>query len=1228
MNKRRIKILHYETDENFQVKFNQVLSQNNFDTEILTVKKQSEYIAQIVKQQYDIIFADFDLITEENLSPLHITKKEIPDVPIIVTGDEFPLEGRELIRSGVTDFILKSDVKKLPWVIHKSLAYIDLNTSRKLTELSLRESEDFIYSTFDALFQKILVLDMDGTIVFVNKAWWQFVNKFKVIDCINGDNFFDCCGNSHGLWNDGASLAEGIRAVLAHDIHEFSLENSIRTHDGNFWFSIRVTPFNGGNSTGAVVALEDITDRKQVERELHARNLQYETFIKNSMVGIWKIEFPEPISLSLPPEKVANRILSTGYFSESNPEFAKMYGLNTDAISNRQLKKLVVDWDKSVERLTQMIKNGLRLYAVENGEKDKNGNIRFFRNSYFGYEENNFLQWIWGVQFDITDRKLTEIELEKRNSILESVGLAAEKFMKANRLNGNFQEILNYIGEASQSSRAYVFKNHEDENGNNFTSQIYEWTADGIPPQIDNGCLQNIPWKESGMERWMKLLQKGNIVSGHVKDFPESEQEILAPQGIKSVLAVPIFIHNQWWGFMGFDDCRSEREWSEAEVSALKIAANIISAALIKSQFETELAHSNKLYKSLMKTSPDPVIVTELDGTVIEVSEKTMELYGSNNSGEIIGRNAFELIVPEERERAQQNIQNLLAGKVNSNKRFTCLKADGTNFISEINSAILNDSKGQPQYLISNLRDITDQVMAEEKMLEQAALLHEVQDAIILLDSQGNIVLWNHSAEKIYGWKSAEVVGKKFESIISEEDSTDFAKINQAFSEVQKSNHWEDEITNHTRSGKKIHVMSRWTVVKDDQDMLKTILIVNTDITEKKKLETQFLRAQRLESIGALAGGIAHDLNNLLSPIMIAVQMLKMQNNGNRMNAKYLEAIDSSAKRGAEMVSQVLTFGRGIEGEKVLMQPRHIIKETYKILKETFPKSIDIQVNTPKDLWNVKSDPTQLHQVFMNLCVNARDAMPNGGQLKVSAANVRLDEQYSKMALDARTGPYVLISVADTGSGIPRENMDKIFDPFFTTKELDEGTGLGLSTVQAIVKNHGGFIKVYSEENQGTEFKIYLEASKNNETAQDKNVESKLDYGNGETILVVDDEASIREIIKETLELYNYRVLTAENGTDAISIYVQHRDEIDAVITDMVMPVMDGKTTIQALKKIESEVKILAISGFSDYLSLHRLRDMGVHHFISKPFTAAKLLQNVQEIFAEKGKEELSESTF
>lgn len=500
---------------------------------------------------------------------------------------------------------------------------------------------------------------------------------------------------------------------------------------------------------------------------------------------------------------------------------------------------------------------------------------------------------------------------------------------------------------------------------------------------------------------------------------------------------------------------------------------------------------------------------------------------------------------------------------------------------------------------------------SDEKIREQAALLNKAQDAIILEALDGTILFWNQAAARIFGWSYEEAIGRKLVDLYK---SNVLFPLTYAREAVLKDGDWSGEIVRLNRSGAEVVMDCRWKLLYDAEGKPKSIMQVCTDVTEKKKLEAQFMRAQRLESIGTLAGGIAHDLNNVLSPIMMSVRTLKLKLT-DEDSGKILQALESSAKRGADMVRQVLMFGRGAQGDRLVLQPRHIIRETLNIATETFPKSIQIEHSMPKDLWTIMGDATQIHQVLLNLSVNARDAMPDGGVLTITADNVVLNEDYAKLNIDAKRGKYVVITVSDTGRGIPPNLIDKIFEPFFTTKEIGKGTGLGLSTALALVKGHGGFLNVYSELNKGTSFKVFLPACDLVEPGAPVELDMDRYVGEGELILVVDDESSIREIARATLEAFGYKVVVARDGAEAIAVFAKNMSKIQLVIIDNMMPVLDGKSAIPALRRMETSAKIVATSGFQQEST--GIVPEQIDGFLGKPFTGEMLLKTVHEVLHE-----------
>lgn len=636
--------------------------------------------------------------------------------------------------------------------------------------------------------------------------------------------------------------------------------------------------------------------------------------------------------------------------------------------------------------------------------------------------------------------------------------------------------------------------------------------------------------------------------------------------------------------------------------------------AIERQRADDALRHSEERFRVALKNSPIFVYNQDRDLRYSWVYNPPSGL----TVAEILGKQDLDIIPVEDAQRLMTIKRKVLTTCIGTREEVSITIKDITRYYDLTVEPLWNESQEIIGVTCASI-DISerqaalrDRKLAEETIREQAALLDVTTDAICLRDLNNQIIFWNKGAETLYGWQAIEAWGKNASELLYDEPSPE---IEAALLQVISKGKWQGELTKLTKADKEILVASRWSLVFDEQGKPKSILTVDTDITEKKHLEAQLFRAQRLESIGTLASGIAHDLNNILTPILAGAQLLPLKfPDADERTRHLLEILEINAKRGADLVKQVLSFARGVEGKRITLQLRHLIVEVAKILKETFPKSIEVSTDVLQDLWMVSGDSTQLHQVLMNLCVNARDAMPNGGSLSISAENLLIDENYVRMNLEAKEGHYIMITISDTGVGIPREILDRIFEPFFTTKDVGQGTGLGLSTVLGIVKSHGGFVNVYSEPGIGSSFQVHLPAVQEMETITPE--EFLPQTGDGELILLVDDEIAIQDITRTSLETHNYKTLIASDGIEAIALYAQNKDKISAVLMDIMLPTLDGLTAIRTLQKINPQVRIIASSGLMSDNKLSAVAAIGVNTFLLKPYTVNELLLSLQKVLS------------
>jgi PAS domain S-box-containing protein len=548
------------------------------------------------------------------------------------------------------------------------------------------------------------------------------------------------------------------------------------------------------------------------------------------------------------------------------------------------------------------------------------------------------------------------------------------------------------------------------------------------------------------------------------------------------------------------------------------------------------------------------------------------------------------------------------------------IRGDGEERVVAVVVRVVKDAAGRTIRTYGATQDITERKRFEQALLESEARFRTICEnspvGIFMMDEESNLTYINRAGRRITDRSLEEVAGQRWREIIHPEDRE---RVKGEWETLVGTQATLQSKRRYLRKDEKVVWVNMTCAPVHENGRLRGFMGILEDITERKQLETQFLRAQRMESIGTLAGGIAHDLNNALAPILMAVEILKRQV-PDADSQRLLEVMEASAQHGSDLVKQVLSFARGVEGRTIMVNPIHLLNEIEAMIRDTFPKNIDFKLNASGDVWTVTGDPTHLHQAFTNLCVNARDAMPNGGTLKVTVENVTVDEVYAHMNPDAKAGVHVLVMIEDTGGGIAAGIRERIFEPFFTTKEIGKGTGLGLSTTMAILKSHGGFITLYSEMGKGSAFKVYLPANTSGMPVEGVPAEkTELPCGNGELILLVDDEVRLRTVAQNTLERFGYRVLLAANGAEAVAIYARMGRQIDVVLTDMAMPVMDGPSMIVVLRALNPNVKVIGSSGLGPNGGDAKALDGCVKHFIPKPYTANTMLKILAKVLREEG---------
>jgi PAS domain S-box-containing protein len=571
--------------------------------------------------------------------------------------------------------------------------------------------------------------------------------------------------------------------------------------------------------------------------------------------------------------------------------------------------------------------------------------------------------------------------------------------------------------------------------------------------------------------------------------------------------------------------------------------------------------------------------------------------------GAFTGLDALRLV----RERHPDTPFVFLSGTIGEDRAIEALKAGAQDYVIKDRMKRLVTAIHRA---IRDCRETSRRQAAERRCRELAEVLDRASDGIIVTDLENRVTFWNKGAERISGWTAEEAAGRSPEELLG---VTVHPEIANARAAVERTGEWRGELDLKARDGRYVFLEMSIALVRDGDGNPVAKLSIATDVTEKRSIEEKFLRVQRLESIGLLAAGIAHDLNNVLLPIMMAAPMLKA-NLTDPGDLEIISTLESSAERGAGLVRQILSFAQGVSGGKQLVQMRHLIRDLSGMMHEAFPKSIELRESIQADLHLVYGNPTHLHQVLMNLCVNARDAMPGGGRLILNVENAVLDEASARAIPGASPGSWVVIHVEDTGTGIPPEVLPRIWEPFFTTKGQGKGTGLGLSTVRGIVDGHKGFIDLRTEQGKGTVFRVYLPAAEASAPPDEARGPAVPELrGNGELILVVDDKLEVREIAATTLTHFGYRVVVAVDGIEALEKFSQHRGEVRVLLTDLNMPNLDGSSLSGLVAEFNPGVKVLMMSGAdSGERRKQKLDFKG--SVLTKPFKTGELLLAIRDL--------------
>ncbi len=1097
--------------------------------------------------------------------------------------------------------IKQEDMENILSVLNKIAVMIG---EQGLANIRLRDNEKRIKAVFNQTYQFMGILSIDGILLEVNDTALNSINEVR--SRVIGKAFWDT-----PWWESSTEQQTRLKAAISkvkkgdHESFEmvYPVEGKLHYID----FSLRPIRDYNGNIINLLAEGHDITDRKEAEFALKEKEIQYKSFIQHSNEGIYCVEMGEPVPLNLPKEKFIQRVNSTAYIKEVNESLASMYGLIPENMIGEKALSVAPDYGRRVQLILDQ--EAYRVANVETLDVDKDGNPVFLLESFHGDIENDHLLRIWGVQRNITDLK----KVEKERHLDE---MRLEALLTLSRMqDDNIQEIADYALEqgVTLTNSEIGFLAFTNENENVLT--MHSWSKNAL--DLNRVPVKPLHYKveETGM-LGEAIRQRKPVIINDYEDHHLAKKGL--PKGhitLKRHMTIPVFDSDHIVAVAGVGN--KDEDYNDSDVRQLTLLMDGMWKLLQKKKAQDLLAEANRMFSLVIENIPIRVFWKDREGRFLGCNTAFAQDVGFDTPEDLTGKTDYDLIDYETAVRFQTVDSEIMSSGIPKLRyeEFE-VRPDGQEQWLQQSKIPIKNEGGEVIGILGVFDDITSR-----KEVEMALIESETKFRNVVEQSNDAIYILNSDRFDIVNQRFADMFGVSVEQVVDPEFN--FIELVDPVSRPlieKRARMWERgerppsvfEFLALNKQGVRIHVQA--SVSDIDYKHEKMTLGILRDVTVQKRLEEQIRQSQKMESIGHLAGGIAHDFNNLLTPIIGNTELAMMRLEENDPLYSDLNEIIKTAESAKELTQQLLAFSRKQIMKFQVCHLNNIIRSFEKILRRTIREDIEIVLDLDEGIAAVNADPVQLEQVLMNLCVNAQQATMGKGKIIIQTGNVSLNNDELENKAELLLGNYIFLSVSDEGIGMDTNTLERVFDPFFTTKDKGKGTGLGLSTAYGIIKQHFGDIKIKSTPGRGTTFTVYLPVSDKEVERYENKLSTDHQLRGSETILVVEDNDVVRKFAVKVLQSYGYEVIESSDPQEVLFKYQTMKDKVDLLLSDVVMPKMNGKELYAELKKHSPGLRVLYMSGYAeDVIAHHGILEEGIQ-FLPKPFTVEAITAMIRNV--------------